>query len=164
MALQLMPDLVIPAGQSLSNTVNCEAGRVVRIITPTDWTRAPLSFQLSMDGTKFNDLVQIPATEGDFRSRHECRRYRCIPACCCRAGWELRCPGSGFALARVRNRSSRKRTVFSRSCCSCRTHRLSSRVRRDLPVQPGLLVRQEFQVRLGLQARLDRRESTTPRA
>lgn len=45
----------IPAGQSLSSAANCTDGRVLRILTPSAWTTAPLSFQVSTDGTTFRN-------------------------------------------------------------------------------------------------------------
>jgi hypothetical protein len=66
MALLLVPGPTIAAGQSLSNAVNCLEGRVVRIITPSGWNKAPLSFQLSMDGEEFHDLYHVQASAGAF--------------------------------------------------------------------------------------------------
>ena len=45
----------IPAGQSLSSAADCTDGRELRILTPPAWTTAPLSFQVSTDGTTFRD-------------------------------------------------------------------------------------------------------------
>jgi len=47
---------IIPAGQSLSNGINCSAGTIVRITTPPAWDLANLSFQVSNDGITYNDL------------------------------------------------------------------------------------------------------------
>jgi hypothetical protein len=52
----------IPAGQSVSNAVDCSSGRVVRIIMPPSWTgAASLSFCTSPDNTTFHDLYHTIA-------------------------------------------------------------------------------------------------------
>jgi hypothetical protein len=38
----------IPAGQSLSNGLDCGVGHIVRIGTPPDWTAAPLTFRMAV--------------------------------------------------------------------------------------------------------------------
>jgi hypothetical protein len=60
--LAVVGPAVIPAGQSLSNAVDCTgSNRIVRIITPASWTgNASLSFQLSDDGgNTFCDLYRV---------------------------------------------------------------------------------------------------------
>jgi len=47
----------IPAGSSMSNSADCRGSiRILRCIMPTEWTRAPLSFQLSVDDVEYGDL------------------------------------------------------------------------------------------------------------
>jgi hypothetical protein len=51
----------LPAGQSVSDAVDCSAySRVARLIMPDDWTGgAPLTFQLSTDGTSYHNLYHV---------------------------------------------------------------------------------------------------------
>jgi hypothetical protein len=49
----------ILAGDSLSNAVDCSAGRPVFLGTPENWTPAPFTLQISMDGTNFYELVDV---------------------------------------------------------------------------------------------------------
>ena len=66
--MQIINGPIIPAGESLSDAVDCSAGRVVRITTPAQWdSDAPISFEVSTDGNGFNPLyaddghlIQIP--------------------------------------------------------------------------------------------------------
>ncbi len=58
----------ILAGQSLSNAVDCTAGGPAFIHMPSDWTAARLSFQISFDGTNFNDLFDASAAELTFNA------------------------------------------------------------------------------------------------
>jgi hypothetical protein len=59
MALTLLP-ITIPANSSMSSGVECSGGKLVRLITPSDWTSAAvLTFQLSPDGVKWNDLYHV---------------------------------------------------------------------------------------------------------
>jgi hypothetical protein len=52
----------IPAGQSVSNAVDCSSGRVVRIIMPPAWTAgASLTFCTSPDNATFHDLYHTTA-------------------------------------------------------------------------------------------------------
>ena len=53
----------IAAGQALSNAIDCSAGAPVFLHMPSDWTPARLSFQVSADGTNFNDLFDAEAHE-----------------------------------------------------------------------------------------------------
>jgi hypothetical protein len=63
MPLQIVDGPVIEAGESLSSGVDCTAGRLVRITTPLDWDSANLTFQISSDGTGYNDLYTADGTE-----------------------------------------------------------------------------------------------------
>ena len=53
----------IPAGQSLSNTIDIRSGAPVLIYLPTAWTSARLTYCLSYDGTTFRDLYDRYAKE-----------------------------------------------------------------------------------------------------
>lgn len=53
----------IPAGQSLSDVLDCSAAPPVRIRMPADWTSANLSFQVSHDGVNFTDLFDNAGKE-----------------------------------------------------------------------------------------------------
>lgn len=52
MPIQMLT-VTIPAGQSLSNAVDCIDGAMVRIRMPPDWYNAPLSFQISGDNINY---------------------------------------------------------------------------------------------------------------
>jgi hypothetical protein len=55
---------LLHGGETLSDPVDCtNHSRVARIIMPTDWNPAPLSFQLSPDGTAFHDLYHVIPTD-----------------------------------------------------------------------------------------------------
>ena len=53
----------IAAGQSLSDVIDCSTGAPVFLHMPADWTSARLSFQVSADGTTYNDLFTWEAVE-----------------------------------------------------------------------------------------------------
>lgn len=61
--MQIITDIKIPEGQSLSNAVDCSAGRVARITTPAGWDNALLTFQISTDGQGFSDLYYSDGRE-----------------------------------------------------------------------------------------------------
>jgi len=61
--LQVLDGPVIAAGETLSGSIDCSAGQLVRITMPAGWTRAPLSFQISSDGGGFNDLYGFGSLE-----------------------------------------------------------------------------------------------------
>ena len=52
--------------QSVSNALDCRAGKIVRIGMPNDWTAAPLTFQVSPDGVIYLDLYHVQVTTGAF--------------------------------------------------------------------------------------------------
>ena len=58
----------ISAGQSLSAAIDCTAGAPVFLHMPTDWTSARISFQVSPDGTNYNDLFGTDAREIQFNA------------------------------------------------------------------------------------------------
>ena len=51
--------LTIPAGQSLSNGVNCSKGKVTLIEFPAAWNDANVSFQVSSDGNAWHDYYYL---------------------------------------------------------------------------------------------------------
>jgi hypothetical protein len=57
MALEILNGPYIQAGESLSDSLDCTSGSIVRITMPSQWTPANLTFAISSDGTGFNDLV-----------------------------------------------------------------------------------------------------------
>jgi hypothetical protein len=60
MALQTINGPVIAAGTALSDSVDCSAvDRIIRIIMPSTWNGAALSFQLSSDGVNFSNLYHV---------------------------------------------------------------------------------------------------------
>lgn len=64
MALQIINGPFIQAGESLSDSIDCSAGPLVRITMPGNWTSgANLTFQLSTDGQMFNDLYDVHGEE-----------------------------------------------------------------------------------------------------
>jgi hypothetical protein len=65
MSLKTLP-LTIPAGHTMSSGIDCSGStRILRIVMPPDWTAAPLTFQVSIDGTAYNNL-HLAADVGDF--------------------------------------------------------------------------------------------------
>jgi hypothetical protein len=65
MSLKTLP-LTIPAGHSMSSGVDCSGStRILRIVMPSDWTAAPLTFQTSVDGVTYNNL-HLSTPTGDF--------------------------------------------------------------------------------------------------
>jgi hypothetical protein len=64
MTLQIVNGPVIEAGESLSDGVDCSAGDIVRITTPsTPWTGGNMTFQISTDGQGYNDLYTAKGEE-----------------------------------------------------------------------------------------------------
>lgn len=53
----------IPAGQSLSNSIDLSAGVAQFVMIPPTWKPAMLTFQLSHDGTTFYDGVDSSTRE-----------------------------------------------------------------------------------------------------
>ena len=56
-----MKTATIPAGQSLSGAIDCTAGNtgMRRLIMPSEWTEAWLTFTSSNDGQLYYDVYQI---------------------------------------------------------------------------------------------------------
>lgn len=68
MTIQVLTGPVIEAGQSLSNALNVTSGGIYRIIMPDEWDNtAPITFQLSYDGTDFYNVYDIGGTEANVR-------------------------------------------------------------------------------------------------
>jgi len=53
----------IPAGGSLSNSVDLTVGSMVMLFTPSDWTPADLSFRVSEDNVTFYSLYDVTGRE-----------------------------------------------------------------------------------------------------
>ena len=49
MTINLIDNITIPQGQSISNAVDCKTWTIVRIFIPPEWSYAPLSFMISPD-------------------------------------------------------------------------------------------------------------------
>jgi hypothetical protein len=54
--LTIINGVTIKVGTALSTAVDCAPGRPIRIIMPTAWTPAVLTFQMSNDNINFFDL------------------------------------------------------------------------------------------------------------
>ena len=63
MALTVLNGPIIEAGESLSAGLDCTAGNIVRLTMPAAWSGANLSFQISSDGSFYNDLFTIDGRE-----------------------------------------------------------------------------------------------------
>ena len=63
MSLQVLNGPTIEAGESLSDGIDVSGGALVRITMPPDWTPANLTFQISSDGTFYNDLYDVHGNE-----------------------------------------------------------------------------------------------------
>jgi hypothetical protein len=64
MPIVIVDGPIIPAGEALSNGVDCGAGKIVRVTCPADWSApAVLTFQISTDGNGYNDLHDRTGTE-----------------------------------------------------------------------------------------------------
>jgi len=66
MPIYTLPGPVIPAGEFVSNAVDCGGHQILRIVTPDGWDKASLTFQLSPDNSKFNDLYHVEPTVDGF--------------------------------------------------------------------------------------------------
>jgi len=63
MAIVVLNGPNIGPGQSLSDALDCSAGRIIKITMPGDWTFAPITFQTSSDGVGFNDIMKPDGRE-----------------------------------------------------------------------------------------------------
>ena len=63
MPLTVLNGPIIPAGESLSNSVDCTGGKIVRLTMPAGWNGGNITFAISSDGQGFNDLFSPDGTE-----------------------------------------------------------------------------------------------------
>jgi len=63
MALQVLNGPNIAAGESLSDALDCSAGRIVKLTMPKEWDYADITFQTSSDGVGFNDIMRPDGQE-----------------------------------------------------------------------------------------------------
>jgi hypothetical protein len=57
------PIVIISAGQTRSDPVDCTAGIPIRINMPDEWTPANLTMSVSNDGNTFDDLYDLTGNE-----------------------------------------------------------------------------------------------------
>lgn len=55
--------VTIANGQSLSAAVDLKGRSLIGIVMPSSWTTAKLTFQVSLDGTTYNDLYNLQGDE-----------------------------------------------------------------------------------------------------
>jgi hypothetical protein len=63
MAIEVLDGPSINEGESLSDALDCRAGKIIKITMPQDWTYADITFQTSSDGIGFNDIMRPDGTE-----------------------------------------------------------------------------------------------------
>jgi hypothetical protein len=63
MAIEVLNGPNIAPGESLSDALDCSAGRIIKITMPQDWTFADITFQTSSDGVGFNDIMRPDGRE-----------------------------------------------------------------------------------------------------
>ena len=63
MAIEVLNGPNIAPGESLSDALDCSAGRIIKITMPGDWTYADITFQTSSDGVGFNDIMRPDGQE-----------------------------------------------------------------------------------------------------
>lgn len=63
MSIQIIDGPTIAAGESLSDPVDCSAGKIVRLTMPGAWFDSVLSFQISSDGAFYNDVYDHKGDE-----------------------------------------------------------------------------------------------------
>jgi hypothetical protein len=68
MTLSVLQGPTIPAGQSMSNAVDCSGSRIARIILPDSWTAAPLSFLMSTDDITYRPVFHVQVATDTFVS------------------------------------------------------------------------------------------------
>jgi hypothetical protein len=67
-SVQILTGIYIEEGESLSNAVDCSAGRIIRITCPAAWDHATVTFQISTDGNGFNDLFWSDGDEVEIQA------------------------------------------------------------------------------------------------
>ena len=99
----------IPAGQSLSSAVACTS-RIAQIFMPTDdWTTAPLTFQVSLDGLDFFDLYDIQIVTGSYQPFEIV-----VPSVTPHTAYVLP-PDTGSAISWIRLRSGTRQTPVAQA-------------------------------------------------
>jgi hypothetical protein len=63
MALYESVTITIPAGGAKANAIDSSKGELVRVVMPTAWTPAVLTFEMSVDGVNFHRLVDPKGSE-----------------------------------------------------------------------------------------------------
>lgn len=63
MTVQVLNGPTIAAGASLSNALNVSNGVMFRLIMPSEWTPALLTFQISHDGLNFYNVFDADGKE-----------------------------------------------------------------------------------------------------
>jgi hypothetical protein len=72
MPLAIVDGPTIAAGESLSDGVDCSAGKIVRITVPQEFTDANLTFQVSTNGEFYNDLFNSEGEEITIAPEPDC--------------------------------------------------------------------------------------------
>jgi len=72
MTLQIVDGPTILEGESLSDGADCTAGDIVRITIPQEFKDANLTFQVSTDGTLYNDLYSAAGNEITIPAKPDC--------------------------------------------------------------------------------------------
>jgi len=63
MPIEIINGPTIPAGEALSDAVDCTRGKIIKITMPGNWNQADLTFQTSSDGLMFNDIMRPDGLE-----------------------------------------------------------------------------------------------------
>jgi len=63
MSLTVLNGPIIQAGESLSDGLDCTAGKIVRLTMPATWNGGNITFQISSDGNGYNDLYDHMGNE-----------------------------------------------------------------------------------------------------
>jgi hypothetical protein len=63
MPLEIINGPIIQAGQSLSDPLDLTGKQIVRMTMPAGWDNANLTFQISTDGSGYNDLFDGKGNE-----------------------------------------------------------------------------------------------------
>ena len=63
MPLTVLNGPIIQAGESLSNSVDCTAGTIVRLTMPASWGGGNITFAISSDDGGYNDLFDPDGRE-----------------------------------------------------------------------------------------------------
>jgi hypothetical protein len=72
MTLQIVDGPTILAGESLSDGADLSAGDIIRITIPQEFTDANLTFQVSTDGTFYNDMYDVHGDEITIAAKPDC--------------------------------------------------------------------------------------------